>query len=215
MDLREQRGLVLAWLETAEARATAETLTRRHSDGSFTADDLLNDCWIRIDSTFVRRDVPYPHLKDSASIARLCTRVLDNLARDRMRAVRRRREVALIEDTSILEPPTLGVDERVMLHRLVEMLGRVRPGEIDCSGCAEEVVVATALEIVHLVLNGDDGAGVGRTWMDRLLHAALDRVVDDDGLSYDARMQRKSRCGRCVVELLSSCALRMMGDGDG
>ena len=216
MDLSAQRSLVLSWLASAEARSTAEALVRRHSDGSFIADDLLHDAWIRLDSVFERRVTAYPHLADSVGIARFCTRVLDNLARDRMRSVRRRREVALVDfDLPRLEPMVLGVEERVLLHRLVEVIGRVRVDDVSCQGCSSEVVVATALEIVHLVLSGDEGAETGRTWMDRLMHAALDRVVGDDGLSYEARTQRKSRCGRCVVELLSRSMHQLMEDDHG
>lgn len=215
MNLAAQRELVLEWLETTEARSATQAILRKWTSVPFGVDDLLNDAWLRLTATFDRRTEPYPDLSDSSSVSRFCLRVIDNLARDRMRSVRRRAEVAMDESViSTLDGDFSLVEQRVMLHGLIEVLGRTRADDLECPGCPREVVVATALEVVHLVLVGHDGESIGRTWMDRLMHTALDHVINANELSYDARNQRKSRCGRCVESLLSRSYTVLIGGSD-
>ena len=132
-----------------------------------------------------------------------------------MRSVRRRAEV-VIDDTSIpqVDGDLLLVEQRAVLHHLIEFVGRRGTHDVECVGCPSEVVVAAALEVVHLVLIGHEGSEFGRTWMDRLLHQALEHVIAGEEPSHDARMQRKSRCGRCVVALLSGGMEAIMGGSD-
>jgi len=84
---------------------------------------------------------------------------------------------------------------------------------VRCQGCPPELVVTTAMECLHMVLAGDDGGDRGRDWFDRVLHTALSRV-DTSDRSDRAQDQRKSRCGRCVTDLLGATMNEILGGND-
>lgn len=207
--LETQQELVQAWVQSSDARRVAKSLLVRHRL-SLSADDLINEAWLKITKAFERRDTSYPDLDTSDAAARFGTRVLDNLARDQARRTRRRSEIELVESFAIEDPELVRVEHRHLLEILLVAVSQ-RARHLDrCPGCPSEVVVAVALEVVHLVLAGSDGAEQGRTWMDRLLFQALDRIEGGHEKSTVARNQRKSRCGRCASELLQRSLVDVM-----
>lgn len=209
--LGRQRSAVEAWLATDDARATADRLLRRWGL-DVAADDLIAEAWIRVREAFDRRDEPYPDLDGPTQAARFGARVLDNLRRDRQRRIDQRREVQLVEATlPEIRDPSGDADTRLLLQALLGAIGSRASAGVACAGCPDEVVAATALEVVHLVLAGHDGHDRGRDWMDQMLHLALERVDGDTRRSPAAANQRKSRCGRCVRQLLVDGAQDLMG----
>ena len=213
-----QRRLLHEWLATDEARRVAQRLVSRRNLG-ISADDLINEAWIRIERSFSGSSDARPDIADMASAARYCARILDNLARDHTRAASRRRELPMstfsqdtITDRSDPESdPAVGRESRILVEQLLFAVGRRAEGAVTCDGCPPEVVAAAALEILHLVLDGDDTGDRGRTWFDQILHTALGRVDPLQPTTEAARNQRKSRCGRCVSELLQASMDDLMG----
>lgn len=217
-----QRRLLLDWLASDDATATAARLARRRSL-DILADDLINEAWLRIVTSLERRTSPLPELDSPPQAARYGARVLDNLARDRLRAKVARREVALEQamlgnasstNQSMNLPtndPEDAVTDRLLLEQLLHAVAHRAVDGVRCAGCPGEVVTAAALEVIHLVLLGDDGAERGRTWIDRMLRRAVERVDPLRPSSPAARDQRVSRCGRCASDLLAAGMSDLMG----
>lgn len=208
--LQMQWRLCEQWIQSDAARRTAGRLIARRGLQQ-SADDLVNEAWLRLRGTFRRRTEPYPRLDTIDDVSRFGARLLDNLTRDWLRSRGRRREVALADTVVLLDPGTDGVEQRHIVEQLVYAVGRRSRQPLQCSGCPDETVVAAALELLHLVLAGHPDEGDGRQWLDRMLYEAFDRL-DDVERSEAARAQRKSRCGRCVMALLES-AWRDLGGG--
>lgn len=215
-EITAQQGRLEAWLASDTATSVARRLIiRRRLDCS--PGDLINDAWIRIRQSFTNRVEPLPDLDDDDSAARYCARVLDNLSRDRLRQGSRRRELSLTTISGDAEPtadadPSTTTETRILVEQLLFAVGRRAENGLSCTGCQPAVVAAAALEILHLVLNGDDTGDRGRTWFDQMLHTALERVDPNTPSTDAARNQRKSRCGRCVSELLTASMRDLMGD---
>jgi hypothetical protein len=145
--------------------------------------------------------------------SRYGARVIDNLCRDLARKNFRRRETSLevmltdrSGDQALATSDTAdGTETRMMLEQVLLALGRNIEAGFTCPGCPNHVAAATALEVVHMVLAGEDGDTKGRNWLDQMLYVALERVDPETTPKSDAaRTQRKSRCGRCVTELLNA-----------
>ncbi|MEY2974954.1 MAG: hypothetical protein RIR49_1374 [Actinomycetota bacterium] len=215
-DLERQRRLLLDWLGSDDASATAARLLRRR-DLDWPADDLINDAWIRIVGSLERRSQPLPDLDVPAKAARYAARVLDNLARDRLRERLGRREVSLEQAMlGVASAPSTsghedGVTDRVLLEQLLHAVAQRAGDGVRCAGCPGEVVAAAALEVIHMVLLGDEGGRRGRSWMDRVLRSAIERVDPTHPESPAARDQRVSRCGRCASDLLAAGMSDLMG----
>jgi len=200
-ELEAQRRLIGDWLQTDEALRQASALVSRHRITA-TAGDLVHDAWLKLEASIDRRSTPYPDLTTTEHAARFGTRMLDNLARDAARRTRRQGEVELVGQFAVDDESLTRVEHRHLLEMLIASVGR-RATRLDpCPGCPSEVVVAVALELVHLALSGSEGAPQGRTWLDRMMFLALERVEGETARTTAARNQRKSRCGRCATELL-------------
>lgn len=213
--LQEQLTLLEQWLQTEEAARYAAVFARRASLRD-DADDIVAEAFLRIRDSMSRRTEPHPSMSSASDAARYGMRVLDNVCRDRARLRRRRAETSL-GAVELAEQPDTGsmplgiVDRPEFLEELVRAVGtRAETGFI-CPGCDHAVVAAMSLEVIHLALSGNPVDGIGRTWLDRLLHTALVNVEGDLGRSETAQNQRKSRCGRCVVELLEAGARDVIG----
>jgi hypothetical protein len=217
--IERQRRLLLDWLSSDDAVSTAGRLLRRR-DLDAPADDLINEAWVRIVASLERRSQPLPDLDTPASAARYAARVLDNLARDRLRARITRREVSLEQamlgtaSTSVgsgSPGPEQAAVDRILLEQLLHAVAHRAVDGVRCAGCPGEVVAAAALEVIHMVLLGDEGGERGRSWMDRVLRSAIERVDPAHPVSPGARDQRVSRCGRCASDLLAAGMADLMG----
>jgi DNA-directed RNA polymerase specialized sigma24 family protein len=211
----DQLRMIQLWLGTDEARRHAGIFARRAGIGN-EADDVVAEAYLRVSDAMGRRTEPHPSMTEESHAARYAMRVLDNVCRDRRRTANRRAEspgVALEnlpEETS--QPTVLGlVDGPEVMEALLRKVGELAVAGFTCPGCNREVAAAMALEVVHIALSGRPVDGNGRTWLDRLLHTALLNVEGDLGRSETAQNQRKSRCGRCAVELLESAARQVTG----
>lgn len=207
--LAQQRRLLESWLQSDDARQYARSLAARRPGGA-SADELISEGWLRLQSVFTRREVPFPDLDTEKNAARFMARVLDNISRDFVRRALRRMETELVDSIGVVPSPTAQVDTRVVLQHLVVAVGRRSRHSDECPDCQRAIVAAGALELLHLVLNDHDGVGSSNNVLDRLLYEALDRVSGDRSASEAARRQRKARCGRCITALLEQ-GLRDIG----
>lgn len=212
-----QRNLVIEWITSGDAVDAARRYLRFHGVDDDPR-DVCNEAWVRLTASLDRRTEPLPSVTSESDAAAYCSRVLDNLVRDRRRAASRRSSTSLDELGEIALPMTTGdasapVLDRVMVEQLLLAVAARGPQMVRCAGCPAEVVVATALECLHMVLAGDEGGDRGRDWFDRVLHTALVRV-DSSERSDRAQDQRKSRCGRCVTELLGTVMHEIIGGPD-
>ena len=207
--------MIQLWLGTDEARRHAGIFARRAGIGN-EADDVVAEAYLRVSDAMGRRTEPHPSMTDESHAARYGMRVLDNVCRDRRRTANRRAETPGVSLENLPEeesqPSVLGlVDGPEVMEALLRKVGELAGAGFTCSGCNREVAAAMALEVVHIALSGRPVDGNGRTWLDRLLHTALLNVEGDLGRSETAQNQRKSRCGRCAVELLESAARLVTG----
>lgn len=207
--------MIQLWLGTDEARRHAGIFARRAGIGN-EADDVVAEAYLRVSDAMGRRTEPHPSMTDESHAARYGMRVLDNVCRDRRRTANRRAETPGVSLENLPEeesqPSVLGlVDGPEVMEALLRKVGELAGAGFTCPGCNREVAAAMALEVVHIALSGRPVDGNGRTWLDRLLHTALLNVEGDLGRSETAQNQRKSRCGRCAVELLESAARLVTG----
>jgi len=211
----DQLRMIQLWLGSDEARRHAAVFARRAGLGD-EADDVIAEAYLRVSDAMSRRTEPHPSMTDESHAARYGMRVLDNVCRDRRRTVNRRAETqtdALENIADHPEPsgPFAMLDGPGTMQELLRAVGHEAEQGFTCPGCNREVAAAMALEVVHLALSGRPVDGTGRTWFDRLLHTALLNVEGDLGRSETAQNQRKSRCGRCAVELLEAAARQVLG----
>ena len=211
----DQLRMIQLWLGTDEARRHAGIFARRSGIGN-EADDVVAEAYLRVSDAMGRRTEPHPSMTDESHAARYGMRVLDNVCRDRRRTANRRAETPGVSLENLPEeesqPSVLGlVDGPEVMEALLRKVGELAGAGFTCPGCNREVAAAMALEVVHIALSGRPVDGNGRTWLDRLLHTALLNVEGDLGRSETAQNQRKSRCGRCAVELLESAARLVTG----
>jgi hypothetical protein len=211
--LPQASDLLTIWLESADALATATRLVRRRGL-SVSGTELVSEAYLRMRRRF-DSDAEAPVLTDLRDAARYGARILDNLSRDLVRSRLRGATLVRLDDGDMAVDTSddLGhVEHRVLVEQLLRAVARRATDHIACHGCPSEVVAAAALEVVHLVLNGHDGAERGRTWFDQMIHAALSRVDPYVAPSDAALNQRKSRCGRCAADLLSASMTDLIGD---
>jgi DNA-directed RNA polymerase specialized sigma24 family protein len=209
-ELSRQRDGIDAWMLSDEGRRVAAHLLRRRGLDR-PGDELVNEAWMKVQRSFERRSEPYPQLDEPRDFARFGSRVLDNLSRDWLRAVRRAGEVELASAATIDDTAFDNTETRLLLEQLLMAVSVRAQRRVGCVGCPDEVAVAAALEVVHMALSGQEGSSTGRSWIDKMLHTALDRVDGDTNRSVEARNQRKSRCGRCATGLLKTALTDVVG----
>lgn len=219
-----QSDLLERWIMSPDAQVVAAQILRKRSL-AYAPSELIHEGWIRLQRSMATRSEPLPEMSDLTSAARYCSRVLDNLSRDWVRTNLRRREISVASIHQATESdqqqsrldlvdrsdPHLIVETRFLLEQLIHKVAERAERGVHCGSCAPEVVVATALEILQMALTGIEPGDQGREWIDQLMYTALDRVAPTPDASDAARAQRKSRCGRCVMDLLNASMMDMGG----
>lgn len=214
--LQRQRMLIAEWLASEAAVTTAKRYLRwRSLDDDPT--EVCNEAWVRTTTALDRRSAPLPDVTTLDDAAAYAARTIDNIVRDRLRRLTRRGD-AHVEDLPELLLATgddgheARIVDRVLIEQLLVIVASKAATPDRCPGCPGAVVVATALEVLHMVLAGDEGGDRGRAWIDRLIHTALERTDAHTPASDRAGDQRKSRCGRCVIDLLSAALRDLLGE---
>ena len=205
--LDSQRAAILDWFGTSECKSWCVTCTRRAGLPLDMADDVRSETWVRVSQALSRRFESFPDMPDPSSAHRYAARACERTAIDLARTTRRRGlQVSFdeqIDESTILDSIN-GLVSSVELDLWRRTILAVARSGSRCSGCQDDVVVAAALRVLNSLGMGDRGS------MGELLYEALAEVDDrrSDDRSPAAR-QRKSRCGRCVVELLRATAYQL------
>ena len=209
VEVRQQADLVVRWVNSAQARRFAASLVGRYRLDC-DADDLVQQAWVRVSTSFAARQAPLESLNDDVSAARYGHRLLSNLAIDYARSQARRTQIGYEVDRIVDGPETDAVAVvyfEAMLVRLADTA--VRDG--NCGGCSAAVVRSIAIRAVQVIAGAARHATTmpGDDWFDRIIDEALDRV-SGVGASERSR-KRKSRCKSCVRDLIE----RVMGEMEG
>ena len=206
-EILQQARAIQEWLMSNEGRECAERLLRRVSLPPETAEDLVNDTWLKIEKAFARRAKPLTSNSGGRTEVRYAQRALEFAAIDALRAQIRRERLA--DDIATLNPPTavevMAAEDRALhLISTQSMIDACRDPEreVSCPGCRPDLVREVA---VRTLVSLD----VDRTQhLDVLIYEALTALlgVNDGPVKPDALRARKARCAPCVIRLLREVA---------
>ena len=203
--LSTQISAILGWYETRESALWSEVCCRRYGIPSDMAGDVHSESWIKVRSALSRRSEQFPQLHDQVSGNRYAARSMQRTAIDIARTVRRIESRSQVMDDQLLDPAVLEqmrqVDDSVTIERWRRSVVIHARHDLNCSGCPHDVVFAAALKLLALMQIGDQGS------ISDLMYEVLQDIDDDfPAEKSDAARQRKSRCTRCVLNLLREAA---------
>ena len=118
---------------------------------------------------------------------------------------------AILEMASTLRRTTLEANDQTrQLDELFSAMHRVAASGFTCKSCDSRVTYAAATEVLHMALLEGSDAAVGQSWLDDVIYSVVDRYHNGMSRTSAAQRQRRSRCRRCVMELLQA-ALATIG----
>ena len=153
-----------------------------------------------------RRSQPLPAVDSPEGAIRYAYRSMSNLTIDLARR-RKSESSALVSMARIVSPPPgpeQSATSQVFIEELFTALHHVTSAGFTCSTCNDKVTYAAATEVLHLALLEGSDAAAGETWFDDVIYSVVDRYKDGMSGSLAAQRQRRSRCKRCVMELLQA-----------
>jgi hypothetical protein len=207
----EQLEAMLVWLHSEPGRLSARRLVRKYGLTE-DADDLVSMVIEKLSASLARRDMPIHGIANEDQAVRYAYRAMANQAIDLAR--RRRSESVALVNVARLAPslPTTEntATSQVFIEELFVSLHRVVSEGFACPSCREQVTYAAATEVLHLALLEGSDAALGQSWLDDVIYGVVDRYETGMNKSAAARRQRRSRCRRCVMELLQA-ALEAIG----
>lgn len=203
--LASQISEILGWFETRESVQWSEVCCRRHGLPTDMAGDVHSESWVKVRLSLSRRIEAFPHLHDQVSAHRYAARSMQRTSIDISRTARRIESRTHVMDDQHIDPKVLEqmrlVDDSVTLDRWRRAVINYARHDLSCSGCPSDVVFAAALKLLAMLQIGDQGS------ISDLMYEALQEVDDDfPNEKSDAARQRKSRCTRCVLNLLRDAA---------
>jgi len=209
--LAQQRDAMLAWAISEVGSAAAQRLARKYGLNN-DADDLVSMTLEKITRSFARRPEPLPDVGNDDQATRYAYRAMANVAIDLAR--RKRQESKALVSVARITPTQPGTDQtatsQVFIEELFSALHRVTSSGFTCKACNDRVTYAAATEVLHLALLEGSDAAVGQSWLDDVIYSVVDRYEIGMSRSAAAQRQRRSRCRRCVMELLQA-ALSAIG----
>jgi len=207
----EQLEAMLVWLHSEPGRLSARRLIRKYGLTE-DADDLVSMVIEKLSASLARRDMPIHGIANEDQAVRYAYRAMANQAIDLAR--RRHSESVALVSVARLAPSLPGtentVTSQVFIEELFVSLHRVVSEGFACPSCREQVTYAAATEVLHLALLEGSDAALGQSWLDDVIYGVVDRYETGMNKSAAARRQRRSRCRRCVMELLQA-ALAAIG----
>lgn len=209
--IERQRDAMLAWAGSSAGLEAAQRLQRKYGLVDEPG-DLVSTTVEKLSNSLTRRPEPLPGVTSETEAIRYAYRSMSNLAIDAAR--RRRQESRALLSVARLAPTQPGTDHtatsQVFIEELFSALHRVTTAGFTCKACNDRVTYAAATEVLHLALLEGSDAAVGQSWLDDVIYSVVDRYEGGMSGSAAARRQRRSRCRRCVMELLQA-ALSTIG----
>lgn len=208
--LQEQWAEVEAHLASDDAISVAAVALRRRGGFGIRPSELVSEAWLRLSVTFENRADPYPDWTES-SAARLVARAVDSGLIDLLRRSRPTDVVPVERPPEGVVLPSQQLERADAFRTMISYINAHASDQGRCAGCRPDVVVSTALAVVHQIAAGAEPPGRGGD-MARLLGSALRDVCGE--LDGAALRQRRRRCGPCVRNLIEQAmgAAGMMGE---
>ncbi len=205
-DLATQIQTMEDWVIGTSGQLAAGRLRRKYRL-AVDSQDVTSTALVHIRRLANRRTTPLPAVTNGDEAARYAYRTLANAAIDFAR--RATREQAMLINVSRLQPVAPSVESeataKIFVESMFTKVSEIVARAIDCPGCQRQIVLAATTEVLHLVLiEGESDGARGQTWFDDVIYETVDRYTQGMALLPAARRQRKSRCKRCVMELLAS-----------
>ena len=209
--LTQQRDAMLAWAVSDGGSEAAVRLARKYGLPDEPADLVAMTCE-RLATSMQRRSEKLPSVNSDDEATRYAYRTMSNLSIDLAR--RNRNERHAIVSAARLTPTPPGTDQTatssVFIDELFSALHRVAASGFTCKSCDSRVTYPAATEVPHMALLEGSDAAVGQSWLDDVIYSVVDRYHNGMSRTSAAQRQRRSRCRRCVMELLQA-ALATIG----
>ena len=204
-DLATQIAAMEAWLTGPDGGVAASRLARKYGL-SDDPRDVIGTALLRIRGLATRRTNPLPSVNSPEEAARYAYRTVSNATIDLAR--RNTREKAMLVNVAVLAPDAPSVESqataKVFVESMFAKVSELVAREVPCTGCQRQIVLAATTEILHLVLiEGESDGARGQSWFDDVIYETVDRYTKGMDLLPAARRQRKSRCKRCVMDLIA------------
>ena len=201
----QQCEAMLAWVRSEAGRDAAARLVRKYGLAEEPL-DLVSIASEKINASLNRRIERIPSVGTNEDATRYAYRTMSNLAIDLGR--RRRNESSALLSIAAIAPTTLGTEQtvisKVFIEELFSALHHVSNKGFRCPACNNKTTYAAATEVLHLALiEGSDGAA-GQSWFDDVIYSVVDRYELGMSRSMSAQRQRRSRCKKCVMQLLQA-----------
>jgi len=201
----QQCEAMLAWVRSEAGRDAAARLVRKYGLAEEPL-DLVSIASEKINTSLNRRIERIPSVGTNEDATRYAYRTMSNLAIDLGR--RRRNESSALLSIAAIAPTTLGTEQtvisKVFIEELFFALHHVSNKGFRCPACNNKTTYAAATEVLHLALiEGSDGAA-GQSWFDDVIYSVVDRYELGMSRSMSAQRQRRSRCKKCVMQLLQA-----------
>lgn len=201
----QQLEAMAQWVRSAAGQQAALRLIRKYglTDEAL---DLVAITTEKLTLALNRRSEPLPAVDTPDSAIRYAYRSMSNLAIDLARR-RKSESTALVSMARIMSPPPgpeQSATSQVFIEELFTALHHVTSAGFTCNTCNDKVTYAAATEVLHLALLEGSDAAAGETWFDDVIYSVVDRYEDGMSRSSAAQRQRRSRCKRCVMELLQA-----------
>jgi hypothetical protein len=207
----QQLDAMGVWLRSDGGQEAAIRLVRKYGLPE-EPHDLVALTTEKLTFALGRRTDPLPAVTSNDGAIRYAYRSMSNLAIDLAR--RRRSESTALVSMARIAPTPLGPEQsatsQVFIEELFTALHQVTSNGFTCSACNDKVTYAAAAEVLHLALLEGSDAAAGETWFEDVIYSVVDRYEGGMSKSRAAQRQRRSRCKRCVMELLQA-SLRYIG----
>ena len=201
----QQSEAMLAWVRSEAGRDAAARLVRKYG---LTEEplDLVSITSEKITASLSRRTERIPSVDTNEDATRYAYRTMSNLAIDLGR--HRRNESSAIFSIAAIAPTTIGTEQtvisQVFIEELFSALHRVSNKGFQCPACNNKITYAAATEVLHLALIEGSDAAAGESWFEDVIYSVVDRYELGMSRSITAQRQRRSRCKRCVMQLLQA-----------
>ena len=194
-----------SWLTGPDGQRAASRLVRKYGIPDDPR-DVASAALLRIRGLTNRRNTPLPSINSPEDAARYAYRTVSNTAIDIAR--RSTREKSMLMNVLLLSPAAPSVESeataKVFVETMFTKVSEIVARDVSCPGCQQQIVLAATTEILHLVLIEGESEGTrGQTWFDDVIYETVDRFTQGMGILPAARRQRKSRCKRCVMDLIA------------
>jgi len=203
--LATQAEAMESWLVSSAGQLAAARLVRKYGLPDDPR-DISSTALLRIRGLTSRRNGPLPSINSDEEAARYAYRTVSNVAIDIAR--RSTREKSMLMNVSLLSPAAPSVESeataKVFVETMFTKVSEIVARDVTCPGCQQQFVLAATTEILLLVLIEGEFEGTrGQTWFVFVIYETVERFAQGMGILPAARRQRKSRCKRCVMDLIA------------